>query len=918
MEASPFTVIVTKLHPPVTLSAMVTRQRLLRQFEEAPLRKMTLVQSPAGFGKTTLLAQWRKALPFASGWLSLDKDDVEPVRFLVYLIAALQSTGLISGKEAKHCLDGGGRLVAHDVIGCLINEIVELKNHLVLFLDDYQLVDKPEISTILQDLINFSSSNFHLVLASRTAPSLPVANLRARNIITEFTEADIRFNVEEAAGFIVDQRGVNLSPQEILALHGKTEGWIAGLQLATLSLRDPNHRQNFIKDFSGNIRDVADYLASEVLNQQTEATQSFLLKTSILERVNAEVARALTGCGDSQLVLENLETSNLFLFPLDSTRCWYRYHHLFREFLLSRLRRDCPAELNSLFYSASQWFLEVGLTEEAINYALETDDGEYAATLVEDHALRLIYDGRLPQVERWIRKVPKEISNRRFRLRIFHCWALMHMGMWQQTDTILDETEKRLKAKQLGDKALPAKEAELLNAEIDVLRLANAVVSDNVDRAVILGAKPLPEEQVFSFPAGTQANAMGFLSLARSELSEAVAWGQRALVRHRQSGSVYGQAYAHCLIGLSLLTKGALHAALEQMDRAEQLLVSESRNHSFSAAMVGVLRGAILYEWNQLEKARELLVDSLPLVEECAHLEIRNLAFIVLSRIEQVGGHYSAGLEFQSRALSASRESLIDRTRARLSYERVRLLLDQGKVNDALDEARGLGIHTSDVKPHPNCWEQVSFFHYLIYCRLALAEGKPKSVIALLPSLQTLTRKAAREMMALEVGLILAQAHFQAGDKHEAYACALEVLEASHHEGYLRLFLDEGMGAEALWLSVLSHLEQEPKGGSLPVRDYLRKILHALQKPLREAKQPQATQQTEFHVRGVSGLLEDLSTREMSVLAWMAKGLSNKQIGEQLFVSVNTIRWHVSNILTKFGAQNRTEAVAKAKELGLI
>lgn len=589
-----------------------------------------------------------------------------------------------------------------------------------------------------------------------------------------------------------------------------------------------------------------------------------------------------------------------------------------RTFLLSRLRRDLAGEADGLFHTASQWFLAAGFTEEAINYALETEDGEYAASLVENHAMRLIYDGRLPQVERWIRKVPEDISKQRFRLRIYHCWALMHMGLWQQTDVILDDTEKRLNAQQLAAEALPSKEAQLLSAEIDVLRLANAVVSDNIERAVTLGAKPLPEDQVFSYFAGTQANAMGFLCLARSELSEAVAWGQKALVRHRQSGSVYGQVYAHCLMGLSLITKGALHAALEQMNSAEQLVISELRNHAFSAAMVGVLKGAILYEWNQLEKSRELLADSLPLVEECAHLEIRNLAFITLSRIDQVSGHYRTALEFQSRALGASRESLIDRTRARLTYERVRLLLRQGEVRSALEEAKGLGIYTGDTLPQPDRWEQVSFFHYLIHCRLALAEGKPEPVVSVLPGLQALTRKSAREMMALEVGLILAQAHFLAGDKHKAYACALEVLEASHREGYLRLFLDEGGSAEALWRSLLTHLERDSKGGSLPVRNYLRKILLALQVPLGEEKSPQEPLQPGPKAGAIAGMVEGLSTREMGVLAQMSKGLSNKQIAEQLSVSVNTVRWHVSNILAKIDAQNRTEAVAKAKELGLI
>lgn len=921
METNPTPIIVTKLYPPVTLGATVSRQRLLKQLGQQSLRKLTLVQSPAGFGKSTLLAQWREVLPFASAWLSLDRDDAEPARFLKYLIAALQTTQQITCEEARRCLEGSGRLAAHDVIGCLINEIVELQQPLALFLDDYHLVDRPEISAILQDLINFSPSNFYLVVASRTVPSFPVASLRAQGRVTEIGEADMRFDREEASGFFVELRGLDLSPQEVDALTGKTEGWIAGLQLATLSLQDPEHRQNFIEDFSGNIRDVADYLATEVLGQQDQDTQLFLLKTSLLERINAELAHALTGRSDSQAVLEALEAKNLFLVPLDNVRKWYRYHHLFREFLYARLRRELGQELKQLASAASHWFLQAGFTEEAINYALETGDGQYAADLLEQHALSLIYDGRLPQVERWIRKVPKQIYSSSFRLRTYHCWALMHMGFWQQTEAVLDQTEGDLRRLQGSSEALPEPQAQLIQAEINVLRLANAVISDNIERAATLGAQPLPDDQEFSYFAGTQANAMGFLCLARSELAEALAWGQKALVRHRQSGSVYGQVYAHCVMGLSLIAKGALNAALEQMDNAERLVVGELGNHAFSAAMVNVIKGAILYEWNQLSRARELLVDSLPLVEECASLEIRNLAFICLSRIDQAQGNFNSAQEFQDRALRSYRESVIDRTRVRLSYERIRLILarcnnQQQASEQALTEASRIGVDIALPLPSLERWEPVAFFRALIYSRLALVEGKPESVLMALPGIQALTRKAGREMMALEVGLILAQAHYQAGDTQRAYACALEVLEASQREGYLRLFLDEGLNALPLWRSLLGHLDAESRGGTLLVKDCLRKILLTVDGAGQAESEPQL--ETPNSGADADQLVEALSTRELAVLSLMSKGLSNKQIAEQLSVSVNTVRWHVSNILGKLDAQNRTEAVAKAKELALI
>jgi LuxR family maltose regulon positive regulatory protein len=958
MKTSPVTIIQTKLFPPVSLSATVPRERLLRSLLKQGPARLTLLQSSAGFGKSTVLAQWRDRLAGASAWLSLDKDDADPGRLLNYLIAALQATGLINGEEAQRCLDGGGQLRAHDVVGCLINEIVDLDQPLTLFLDDYHLVDCPEVAAVIQDLINFSPANFHLVIASRTMPSLPVASLRASGGITEISEADMRFDQQEATRFFLDLRGLDLSTLEVQELNRKTEGWIAGLQLATLSLQDAEQRQRFIDGFRGDIRAVADYLAAEVLSQQSQEVQNFLLKTAVLERVNAELADRLTGAANGQKLLEQLEESNLFLVPLDDVRRWYRYHHLFRDFLLARLQRDMPHQISQLSLKASQWFLDKGMAEEAINYALESDEAHHAAQLLETHALALIYDGRLPQVDRWLRRVPEEIYSHSYRLRSYHCWALMHMGLWQKTDRILDNTERDLHRQQQSHDPLSERRARLIQAEINVLRLANAVISDDFAGAARLGAEPLPDEQEFSYFAGTQANAMGFLSMSRSELSQALAWGQKALVRHRQSGSVYGQVYAHVLMGLSLLARGALRETLELMEAAERLVINELNHHGFSAAMINVLKGSIYYEWNQLDRARDLVADSLALVEECAALDIRNLAFVTLAGIEQAQGHEQAVHECYERALVSFRERGIDRTRLYLGYQQIKSSLAKAEhgTRDSLltaleSQAAELGIDLTSSEPAPPQWNDGHYYRTLIAARLWLARGNTSQTLMALPALQSLTRKAGREAMALEVGLLLARTLLQAGERQRAFSCALEVLEASRREHYQRLFLDEGDQARSLWLGLQQYLQES--SNPAPVSEQVDGILAATRKPQPQYDragviEPSATaiepSATAIEPSGASrsaedqepladggdekplagseqpsahDLVEPLSPRESSVLSLMSRGQSNKQIASELSLSVNTIRWHVSNILSKLGASNRTEAVTRARELSL-
>src|SRR5215213_3556394 len=437
--------VSTKLRPSQARPKLVARPRLIESLAREPGRRLTLLSAPAGFGKTTLLNEWAKSRADGDSyvaWLSLDERDNDPTRFLSYLIAALRRTGEEGfGEGVLAALSSPEPPWMEAVLGTLINELADLPGEVDIILDDYHVIDSESVHRIVSFLLEHLPGSTHLVISSRIDPPLPLARLRARGQMTELHAADLRFTSEEAAAFLRDVMGLDLSADDVSALEEITEGWIAALQLAALSMRERKDVSSFIRSFSGGHRDVFDFLAEEVLERQTDRLQTFLLKTSILDSLSGPLCDAVTGRGDGQRTLERLERENLLVVPLDDERCWYRYHHLFADFLRGRLERERPEQLAPLHLRASEWYEENALVAAAVSHALSAGDHERAARLMERGIGQTWYRGEVATLLGWLRKLPKEAMRRRPLLLVWYAAGLMLVGRLAGVESLLREAE---------------------------------------------------------------------------------------------------------------------------------------------------------------------------------------------------------------------------------------------------------------------------------------------------------------------------------------------------------------------------------------------------------------------------------------------------------------------------------------------
>ncbi len=454
MSPAPDSLVSTKLRFSQARPNLVARPRLIATLEREPGRKLTLISAPAGFGKTTLLVEWLRVLADSEGsvaWLSLDEGDNDPVRFLSYLVASLRRTvGEEFGEGVLAALRSPEPPRMEAVLGAFVNELADLPGEVSVILDDYHLIDSEGVHNIISFLLERLPEDAHLVISGRVDPPLPLARLRVRGHMSELHAADLRFTPEEAAAFLGDVMGLDLSADDVAALEGITEGWIAALQLAALSMRQRNDVSGFIRSFSGGHRDVFDFLAEEVLQRQTDRVQTFLLETSILERLSGPLCDTLTGRNDGQEMLERLERENLFIVALDDDRLWYRYHHLFAHFLRARLQHENPERVEELHRAVTKWCENHGLIDAAVRHALAAGDPEWAARLIEQHVIGLVARNERATLERWLAALPVKVVRSRPRLCLARAYRAMAGGRLDEFEQLLEDAERALAAPDSG------------------------------------------------------------------------------------------------------------------------------------------------------------------------------------------------------------------------------------------------------------------------------------------------------------------------------------------------------------------------------------------------------------------------------------------------------------------------------------
>jgi LuxR family transcriptional regulator, maltose regulon positive regulatory protein len=871
--------LATKLYIPPPRPNAVPRPRLVARLnaglghDQGAGRKLTLISAAAGFGKTTLLSAWVADCQLPVAWLSLDAGDSDPVRFLAYLIAALQTLAPGVGAGVLTALQAPQPPAQEALLTALLNDIATIPHAFLLVLDDYHALDAPPVDQVLTLLLAHMPPRMHLVIATREDPPLPLARLRARDQLTELRAADLRFTPDETAAFLNQAMGLELAAAELATLEARTEGWIAGLHLAALALQGHTDTAGFVTDFSGNHRFVLDYLVEEVLHRQPAAVQGFLLRTAILNRLCGPLCDAVVqnAALSGQATLAELERANLFIVPLDNERRWYRYHHLFGDLLRQRLYQQQPDDVIALHIRASSWYEAHDLELEAFHHAAAANDVARAARLLEGRGMPLLFRGAAQPVLRWLTTLPTAVLDAHPALWVTYASALLFI---QQVAGV----EEKLQAAEavVPDDTLDANERDLLG-HIAVIRATVAVTQHDAATIMAQAQRALAYLHPQNLPVRTAVTwALGYASLLQGDRVAAAQAYREALAA--------GEAIGHFILtlmatmGLGEIAEGAnrLYRAAEHYRRA-LTLAGDPPLPVACVAHLGLAR--IHYAWNDLEAAARHAAQSRRLAQQIEHTDRLVAAELFLARLKLAQGDLDGAAD-----LLAQIEPQIDQPHMALQWPEYLavqglLCLRQGKLAAAATLAQTLDLPLSRA-------------------RVALAQGEPAAALAMLIAYR---RQAEARGWADErhKALVLqAVAHQALGEQEMAIAVVTEALTLAAPDGLIRRFVDELPALERVLADVATH------GGT---SSFVARLLTSFAEA-----QPKHTD-----TPGLP-LAEPLSERERDVLHLIAQGCSNREIGEQLCLALDTVKGHNRRIFTKLQVQRRTEAVARARELGLL
>jgi LuxR family maltose regulon positive regulatory protein len=910
-------ILVTKLFVPPTRAELVHRPCLIERLNHGLNRKLTLLSAPAGFGKTTLVSHWVENLrdnneingqTIKIAWLSLDVDDNDPVRFLTYFIAALNhNIAADLGQGALSLLQSPQPPSNNAVLISLINDLATIPEKMIFVLDDYHLIEAVPIHQALVFLLENLPSQLHLVIATREDPHLPLGRLRARDQLTEIRAADLRFSASEAADFLNQVMGLNLSSEDIAELETRTEGWIAGLQLAAISMRTSKDRTGFIKSFTGSHRLVLDFLIEEVLGQQPESIQSFLLHTAVLNRLTGSLCDALTGQENSQETLEMLDRANLFIVPLDEERRWYRYHHLFAELLHQRLRQTQSEQMSTLYQQASEWYEQNELIDDAIEHALRAEDFERAARLIQNALETVWVRSEDTKSRRWLEKLPVELVFSKPRLCIFHAWQLYLNGQIGEAKRRLDAIEKVLDPiTSQNTEISPIRDVRPLDTDTRKLLGRAAALravlfySQGDAQRIIQCARQalnyLPENDLLWRSSANMSlgDAYGFIG----DVPSAYQARLDGLEWSKASGNVYMILFASLNLVFTLRDMGHLQKAQEICQQQIELANKSGLSQTGVVGWLFMLWGEMLAEKNELDQALELVKKGAELIEQSKDLIMLSWSNLCLIRVLFSRGDVKdAERVIQKMNYVAVEHGANPWITNQMRAWQARIWLVQDELEAASQWARDLEVDADEELT------SIHDFDYVILARILIAQKRLDETSRLLQRLFGAAEAGERTSKMIEILILQALAFQASGETAQAISTLEQALNLAEPEGFIRIFVDEGSPMAHLLYDALNR-------GVAP--DYVRRLLAAF--PVTE---PEGAASTKPQV-DQSGLIEPLSDREIEVLQLIAEGLTNSEIATRLFLSPHTVKVHARNIYSKLSAHNRTEAVARARTLGIL
>lgn len=862
---------------------------------------MTLISAPAGFGKTTLLSEWISTLTpdIPNGkeervaWLSLDGGDNDPARFLTYLISALRMIEPAIGEKVLGILQAPQLPPPEAILTDLLNEITALRDNFILILDDYHVIDSKAVDQALSFLLEHTPPQMHLVIATREDPDLPLARLRARGQLTELRAADLRFTRAEAADFLNRVMGLELSSESIAALESRTEGWIAGLQLAALSIQAHQDTSGFLQSFTGSHRFVMDYLVEEVLHQQPERVQTFLLRTSILQRLCGSLCDAVllapSGSGSSQETLEYLERANLFLIPLDDERRWFRYHHLFADLLRQRLHQSLASAsaagkaqsgVNELHIRASQWFEDNGFALEAFQHAAAANDIERAERLIDGKGIPLHLSGGVTPILEWLESLPAPVKDARPSLWWRHGAMLLINGQAIGVQEKLDAAETAVAAILQG--AEPDDKMRTLIGRMAAARATLALTRYDVETMLLQSRRAL--ENLEPSNLSTRGNAYWTMGFAYALLGDRVAARQaftESISLSQAAGTIFTMILA--TIGLANIQEldNQLYQAAETCRRVLQW-AGDKPQQIINEVHLGLAR--VLYEWNDLESAEHHAGQSLHLARQYESIIDRSIiGEVFLARLKLAQGDVPGAADILARADESVRQHNFVHRAPEVAAAQVLTLIRQGNLAAAAHLAQTHHLPLSQARVH-------------------LVQGNPSAALAVLePYRQQMEAKGWHDER-LKAMILQAVALHALGENEKAVHVLRDALALAEPGGFIRIFVDEG-------LPMFRLLTEGAAQGIMP--EYVSKLLAAFEAEKRKAEEISS-------LPSAQPLVEPLTSRELEVLSLIAQGLSNDEIGKRLFLALDTVKGHNRRIFDKLQVQRRTEAVARARELGLL
>ena len=892
-------VLATKLFIPLARSPAVARPRLIERLQTGlhSGRKLTLISAPAGFGKTTLLGEWIEEIrriddQVEVAWLSLNERDNDPERFLTYIAAALH------GADARVGANLPASPTVESALTVLLNEVAQSPNPIILVLDDLQLIEIAQIRDALVFLLDHLPANLHVVMATRSDPPLPLARLRGRGDLTELRAADLRFMPDEAAAFLNQVMGLALSAEDVAALETRTEGWIAGLQLAALSMRERSDIAGFIAAFTGSHRFVIDYLGEEVLQRQPEHVRRFLLQTAFLDRLSGPLCEAVTGRPDSSEMLETLERDNLFVVPLDDEREWYRYHHLFADVLRARSLREDRERVRVVHRLAREWLDDNGWADDAVKYALAAGDFDRAAILIE-RALpdlrRRRQDGTLLA---WLKLLPDETARRMPVLSVYSAWSMLVAGDLEGADGRLSDAEKALDTitargvKKHGSAA--GEELRMLPVTIAVYRASLALSRGDVagselhaQRAVALTS---PGDHL---GRGTAGGLLGLALWAKGDLNAAVETFGDARTNLHSAGHTADYLGSTVVLADMLVAQGRPTEARRAYEDALRLAMAQGEK---SAADLHVGLSELCREQGELEAARQHLAASQAVGEGATVPENRHRWFIAAAQLKASQGDLDAALELFTEAERLHVQGFMPDVRP-IPAMKARIAIKQGRLTDAQAWLEEHVLSPQDDVSYLREFEHATLARLLTaQDRVDGREGALHAATELLQRLLAAADQAGRTGSANEILVLQALAHHDRGRLDLALTALARALDQAEPEGFVCLFVDEGPPMATL-------LREAAKRGIAP------KYVHRLRSAFAEFERAPVD---------VEPNAESLSHRELHVLRLLSTELSGPQIAQELFVSLNTFRTHTKHIYWKLAVNSRPAAVRRARELHLL